>query len=464
MKTWIIAGVAALLLSGCVSTHTREVVYREPYHSSYPGGQGGQYAPEYSYRESYAPQSRYQGGDTYYSPAWRGSGDYYYSSGYSYSYIDYPVYYSVFWPINRWYYDPFHYPGYYYGVTWYPQSYFSFGLGWSRPWGHYGLSYSPYRYSWVDNYYDWYPWYSRYPRYRQHYPTPRYGDARAEARRLADLRPPVHDRPHLAQPTRDRRLHASDLPIAPAYSGNRAADYGGRGTVSRLPPTVGAFGNPVTASTPRASNVSNTGGTRGQLQTLSRGEAIGLPPQDVRQDVRREQNVRDVRGIPVAPRQNIEQRGHLAQPIQGGARPYQGVQTPRTQVLSPTIRNQPVRSTTPSALHELRGTTRMGSTRSVDMPRPVVRQGGMLEPQAAPLPSRRAYSTGGAAPMPQAPRHVAPMPQAPRSAAPMPSVQGNDGGGRAISRPMPRMEPRSAPSPAPRPSSSRSELRAIHEN
>lgn len=454
MKQWIIAAAALLMLSGCVSTHTREVVYREPYQPAYQEGHG-QYVPESSYRQRHVPQGRYQGGGTYYAPAWQGSGDYYYESSYSYSYIDYPVYYSVFWPINRWYYDPFYYPGYYYGVTWYPQSYFSFGLGWSRPWGHYGLSYSPYRYSWVDNYYDWYPWYSRYPRYRQHYPTPRYGDARVEARRLADLRPPVHDRPYENRPLQQRgRLHASELPIAPAYSGNRAADYGGRGNAARLPPNDGSFGNPATAQAPV-----HASGSRGQLQGLSRSEALSLPPQDVRQPAR---NVRDVHGIPVPPRQGMDlrggaavERGRLAQPVPGGAGHYRGLPT-RTQTLSPTIRNEPLRNNTPSALHELRGATRMGSSRNADLPRPVVRQGGMLQPQAAQMPaSRRAHSMG-----------TAPMPQAPRSAAPMmPSVQGD--ASRAAPRSAPRMEMPSRPMPsaAPaRPSSSRGELRSIHEN
>ena len=92
MMRWITILLAAAVLTGCVTT--REVVYREPYHGA-PGGS-------------------HVGGGTYYDPGYAGSGDYYYGSAsyggyagygvsYGISYFDYPLYYSLFWPINRWY-------------------------------------------------------------------------------------------------------------------------------------------------------------------------------------------------------------------------------------------------------------------------------------------------------------------------------------------------------------------------
>ena len=135
-----------VLLTGCVTT--REVVYRDRYYDA------DGYVRSHD-REVYRDGS-------YYSPSLSGRGDYYYGRSYSgwndSWYWDYPAYYSVFWPLYHRWHDPFFYPGYYYGITYYPRHYFTIGFhgGWGYArWPHY---YSPYRYSWADNYYDWTPW------------------------------------------------------------------------------------------------------------------------------------------------------------------------------------------------------------------------------------------------------------------------------------------------------------------
>ena len=272
MKRWIIVLLAAATLTGCITT--REVVYREPYSADGYAGSGSYYDQDgYSDAPAY-----YRDGSGYYSPSYGNRGDYYFgASSYGYgsfgvSYFDYPYYYSVFWPINRWYYDPFVYPGYYYGVTWFPRSYFS--LGYSYGWhSHSWLSYSPYRYSWVDNYYDWRRPYNHYPNYRNYYPTPRYGDARVEASRLADIRRPYSSNAYPRSGSSNGYNRNQGGPAAPSYSGNRAAiprgsygttrpgNYGkSAGDVRRVgagaprtEPSTGLFGNPTrgTQSVPR---------------------------------------------------------------------------------------------------------------------------------------------------------------------------------------------------------------------
>lgn len=155
---------------------------------------------------------RYYGSD-YYSrsgadPSWQAAERGYVDAGYVdhriggnyYDYpdwVDSPYYYSLFWSFNRAWVDPFWYPNFYYGVTWYPRNYFSVSYRYfprshhyyryGRPYYAY-LSYSPYRYAWVDYYYDWYPWYSHYPHYHYNrYYAPRFGNSRNEAERLAGL-------------------------------------------------------------------------------------------------------------------------------------------------------------------------------------------------------------------------------------------------------------------------------------
>ncbi len=258
MMRWITLLTAAVVLSGCVTT--REVVYREPYSSD------GYYAQAPAYERQ---------GDSYYSPSYSGYGDYYVGASYDSRYFDYPAYYSVFWPINRWYYDPYAYSGYYYGVTWFPRSYFGLNLSYGNHWHNHGwLSYSPYRYSWVDNYYDWRPWYDRYPSYQHHYPTPRYGDARVEASRLADLRRPVARHSYYGD-NGGNRIQSGNR--APSYTGNRAGNYGsprdaavrrvGTGA-PRATPNTGVFGNP-TRSLPNRSGYQGT--TRNPISGPSTG-------------------------------------------------------------------------------------------------------------------------------------------------------------------------------------------------
>ncbi len=385
MKRWIIVLLAAATLTGCVTT--REVVYREPYASD---GYSGN-APYRSDAPTY-----YRDGDSYYSPAYSDRGDYYFGAG-SYggygsvgvSYFDYPYYYSVFWPINRWYYDPFAYPGYYYGVTWFPRSYLS--LGYSHGWHSHGwLSYSPYRYAWVDSYYDWGRWYNHYPKYRHYYPTPRYGDARVEASRLAEIRRPY--------PTTYPRSGASGgysrtqgAPVAPSYSGNRAAiprsGYGTTrpGAYGKTAPSgdvrrVGAGGTRAAPSTGLFGNQ-----TRGS-QAVPRDRLDGPRPYS---DSRRE----------------LQQRHGNTNPPSRAAVPAQPGTPVRRSLDAPTRPALPVRGT---ATAPVRSTPDHGiPIRTV---RPVQRSTPVTAPSrgagSAPLP---AYPPRGSASQPPA-RTLLPAP------------------------------------------------------
>jgi hypothetical protein len=241
MIRWIASLSVLLMLGGCVTT--REVVYRDGYSSSRYYDEDGRFYDD----------TRYERRDgSYYSPSYAGSGDYYYGRSYdTYStwYLDYPAYYSVFWPLHRSWYDPYWYPNYYYGVTYFPRNYLSFSVGsrWGSPY-YSSWYYSPYRYSWADNYYDWRPWYGYHSRHgrrdRDHYPTPRYGSARNEAERLSR----VADGRYEASP---RRVGGRDYGGGTAFDrygasrdGARGADYRGRGAARELPETT-AFGLPT---------------------------------------------------------------------------------------------------------------------------------------------------------------------------------------------------------------------------
>ena len=225
MIRWITILSALLLLSGCVTT--REVVYRDRY-----------------YDDGYADsryEDRYYRDGSYYAPPVSGRGDYYYRAP-SYAgsawYWDYPAYYSVFWPLYRSWYDPFFHPGYYYGVTYYPRNYFS--IGFSRGWGWGGslsLFYSPYRYSWVDNYYDWTPWHHH--RHR-HHTAPRYGSALNEAERLARMGDFGRGHGAAAYSAGGERRSAIDN-YGRTRDGARGADYG-RVPAPRQEPGFSGFG------------------------------------------------------------------------------------------------------------------------------------------------------------------------------------------------------------------------------
>ncbi|SDD73894.1 hypothetical protein [Aquimonas voraii] len=221
--------------------------------------------PTYSYRDGTPVRdTHYVGDDTYYSPANGDYGDYYSSSyrygsgGYRYyapDYVSYSAYYSLFWPLHRWYHDPYWYPDFHYGVTYFPRNYFSvsFHSGWRghslSHWGYgsgysialgYSHWYSPYRYSWVDSYYDWDRYRFHYRENRQGhgnyapaYSQPRFGNARNAAERLAS-----RERERSA-PRGDGIATGLGVPAVRAYDGGRApsrgADYGRRGD-TRLAP------------------------------------------------------------------------------------------------------------------------------------------------------------------------------------------------------------------------------------
>ena len=286
------------LLAGCVTT--REVVYRDGYYDNgrsdnryysdgarYADGNNGYYDERYS-----------RSGSSVYAPATSGSGDYYYSrpsyaSSYPSWYVDYPAYYSLFWGLNRSWYDPFSYPNYYYGVTYYPRNYFSisFNSGWGGShYGHYGYQYySPYRYSWVDNYYDWSPWHNHaYSNNRYHQPTPRYGSARNEAERLSRM----SDRnAYYGQNSggsydgqRDRGLSNPDRretafgTYGTARDGSRAADYGSR-TAPRQDVGTRGFGVPTDGGTDSYRDVRRNAayGTPGATRQDPGTRGFGVP-------------------------------------------------------------------------------------------------------------------------------------------------------------------------------------------
>ncbi len=270
----------AVLLAGCAST------------SDY-----------YAYDDGYYVDDRtpvYVGGSSYYTPARDRYGDYYYGStsyGYGWSssaYLDYPYYYSLFHPWQRWTVDPYWHPGFYYGVTYYPRSYFSigFGGGYGHAWrsgyyrSHHGyFAYSPYRLSWVDHYYDWSPWYHRSPSYVHGWYAPRYGNARHETDWLS--RQARHDGysgrgdsrrwwdgeglPNTrAQRWEDRSRGA----VSERREALRGADYGGR-SVPRQDPQVSGFGYRREAEIKRPGELRTPIGTqRGVRDADVRGEAV----------------------------------------------------------------------------------------------------------------------------------------------------------------------------------------------
>jgi hypothetical protein len=257
MLRWIAVLSSLMLLAGCVTT--REVVYRDGYSYTRDGyAERRYYDADGNYY--YDDDRRYEYRDgSYYSPSYAGRGDYYagssyghgYDTGYdSWAYWDYPAYYSVFWPMYRSWYDPYWYPSYYYGVTYYPRSYFSlsFGSGWGRPYYSHWY-YSPYRYSWVDNYYDWSPWHGYRHSHRDWHHSPRYGSSRNEAERLARLGGGRY-RPSLREDAVGGRYgNRYGEPAAGGRYGrpgstDRGADYRTAPT-DRQAPAVGAFGVPT---------------------------------------------------------------------------------------------------------------------------------------------------------------------------------------------------------------------------
>jgi len=259
MIRWIAALGALLCLGGCVTT---EYVYRDRV----------VHDDRYAYDDGYTERRVYRDG-SWYSPSYSGYGDYYSSPSYGWSYYDYPAYYSVFWPLHRAWWDPYHYPSYYYGVTYFPRNYLSIGFGYGPRWSSFGWPYysswyySPYRYSWADNYYDWRPYYYRG---HQHRYAPRFGSARHEAERLSQRADAGWDYGRTVPHREDRGYERSrDEGVSDAVrrtpygtygttrSPSRDADYGrgpaargeaiGQGGNGRLHPGTRGFGVPVDA-------------------------------------------------------------------------------------------------------------------------------------------------------------------------------------------------------------------------
>jgi hypothetical protein len=229
MIRWTLVLFSVLTLTACATDY-------RGYDRGYDRG--------YGYAHSGAT---YVGGGSYYADPYRGRGDYYYgvaapSYGYSYPlWVDNPYYYSLFWPLQRSFHDPFWHPGFYYGVTYFPRNYFSvslYGGHRSRYYSSFGsFAYSPYRLAWVDHYYDWYPHYRHYPRYVSGRYAPRFGNARHEAERLshwgrAQSRSAGYDGGLIADRSRYEQRAARNP--------ERDADYQGRSS-ARVDPGVRGF-------------------------------------------------------------------------------------------------------------------------------------------------------------------------------------------------------------------------------
>ena len=408
----ILVLVACLLwLAGCASTPS----YRYYGERTYSDGYGGEVVA--------SPSSAYRGGgwDT---PVW----------------YDYPAYYSMFWSINRWYVDPYWYPHFYYGVTWFPRDYFSVSyrhwygpslrIGWfGRPWYGY-LAYSPYRYSWVDHYYDWYPWYANYPHYHRYY-GPRYGDPRNEAERLTRYSTafrgdglPADQLRGMSAFTRAARSQALVDARREAW---RGADYGGAPRAGRIDPQVNGFsqGNAVRrASTARGSATPlqrQDPGVRGFSTPEQRPGARTLPARSAPRNDRvwREEGIAyPARSRPTPSREVSTSRPASRAAITTPAPRSERI--PRSYERDP----QPARSL-PQARPRYSEPPVRSTERSVDSYSAARREA----PSYTPAPTMRSSPAPREAPS----RYVPPQREAPRYQAP-------------------RAEPRSysAPTPAPR--------------
>ncbi len=201
MVTRLMLLMAVLLFSAGCATYETRYVYEDGY-----------YADDAAYVDR---------GDSRYGDYYVGQRDYRYVDSYYYpAYLEWPAYHSLFWGFNRWYHDPFFYPGYYYGVTYFPRNYLSFtarrGL-FAFGVGHGYFPYSPYLFAWHDSYYDWSYWHHHYPSHRQHHRGPRYGSARNEAERLA-----------WRNQTGDARVLRQAASDSTRTDDRRRADYGNR--------------------------------------------------------------------------------------------------------------------------------------------------------------------------------------------------------------------------------------------
>lgn len=128
---------------------------------------------------------------------YRGHGDHYYDD-YARSYVGlsighggygYSAYDSLFWGLQYSYFDPFWYPHFYYGVTYFPR-YYGWSYWYARDYWRwrYFHPYSPYYGSYWDHYYAWHRWPGQGGRYGHghgHGDPTRYGSARNVAERMA---------------------------------------------------------------------------------------------------------------------------------------------------------------------------------------------------------------------------------------------------------------------------------------
>jgi hypothetical protein len=414
--------------------------------------------PTYSYRDDgYGRSVRYVGDDSYYASSDGYYGDYYYrdyGSSYGYyapDYARYSAYYSLFWPVQRWYHDPYWHPGFYYGVTYFPRNYFSIsfyngfhgslGYSWSnrRYWPYYGYNhwYSPYRYSWADSYYDW-------DRYRYHYRdnrngrgyysralnTPRYGNARNQAERLAALEPARGDGIGAALGGRNapRSLPAARPDYAPADRRSRGADYRSRSD-ARAPLATQGFGVP--RAQPRS----------------SRSAAIGPQSRDYEagsETTTRSTARRSLQTLPGTP--TVERSA----PVQRTQPSYRGTQRSRSFDGGPVGNESSYRS------RRYASPTSESSRGASVSPTPRL-ESRSYSPRSYESRSRSYQSPAATAPPPARFEAASPRPQpsferlAPeRGQRDFGGSRGADFGGRSVGGERSAPAPRSEPAPAPR--------------
>jgi hypothetical protein len=307
MIRWFAIAAALLMLSGCVTT---EYVYRDRYYDGH------------LVDGRYVGDDRYYDDGSYYAAPRAGYGDYYYAPERYYSWYDYPAYSSVFWGLNRSFYDPYWYPGYYYGVTFFPRNYLGFGLsyGWPRYSSWY---YSPYRYSWVDNYYDWRPWYGGRSHHR-HY-SPRYGSARNEAERLSRR---ADEGWGYGQGGARLRDNPGDTRVSEAV---RRTPYGTYGTTRNPSRDADYGGAPDVRRQAYEQGLALPAGAGGGAPGYDRGYARGYPRGEAREESAARRELRVMRqsetgGYARQPRDFAEQRGGAdpGYPYEAPVRGYDG--------------------------------------------------------------------------------------------------------------------------------------------
>jgi hypothetical protein len=368
--------------------------------------------------------------------------------GYGYAadqlyWADYPAYYSLFWSFNRLYVDPYYYPHFYYGVTWFPRNYYSvsyrswYGPSWyGRPWYGY-LSYSPYRLSWVDHYYDWYPWYAYNPRHHNYY-APRYGGIRNESERLSrysDWRNSTVSAGYGYAPRGSWGAAArSQNAVEARRESLRGADYGGR-TGPREDPRVSGFSRGT--GTPRLGGAER--GTRGETPRYA------APAAGTRADP-------GVSGFQ-QPRQSTPTRvpAPRAEPsLSREGVPYPARSTPPVRQVesAPRYRETAPRTVSPSRSDSY-GSAPRSEGYSVPAPRySAPRESSPRYAAPAPRETPRYESPRDETPSRSEPRYSAPAPryeapprQEPRYSAPAPSYSAPREQPR-YSAPEPRSEPR----------------------